>query len=45
MKQLRVIGVFAVLGGLWGGLGPVEIIPLSQAEQVKPSKIQWNLSH
>ena len=39
MKQLHVIGVCAALAGLWGGLGPAEIIPASQAETVKPSKI------
>ena len=34
-----MIGVCAALAGLWGGLGPAEIIPASQAETVKPSKI------
>jgi len=39
MKQLRVIGVFSALVGLYGVLGTAEIIPLSQAEPLKPSKI------
>jgi hypothetical protein len=38
MKQLRVIGVFSALVGLCSVLGAVEIIPVSQAEAVKPSK-------
>lgn len=38
MKQLRAIGVFSVLVGLWGLLGPTGIIPASQAEPLKPSK-------
>src|SRR4051812_35990463 len=39
MKQLRVIGVFVALAGLWGGLGPADMIRVSQAEPTKPSKI------
>ncbi|SEP24593.1 Kazal-type serine protease inhibitor domain protein [Nitrosovibrio sp. Nv6] len=38
MKQLRAIGVFSALVGLWGLLGPTGIIPASQAEPLKPSK-------
>ena len=38
MKQLRVIGVLVALAGLWGEFGPNEMISVSQAEPVKPSK-------
>ncbi len=38
MKQLRIIGVIVTLIGLWGGLGPTEMIPASQAETMKYSK-------
>lgn len=38
MKQLRVIGVFVTLIGLWGVLGSAGIMPISRAEIVKPSE-------
>jgi hypothetical protein len=37
-KQLSSFGVIAVLMGLWQAFGPVELIPISKAEPLKPSK-------
>jgi hypothetical protein len=37
-KQLSLFGVIAVLMGLWQAFGPVEFIPISKAEPLKPSK-------
>jgi len=39
MKPLRLIGIFSALAGMWAAFGIGEIIPVSQAEPVKPSKI------
>ncbi|MBA4142246.1 MAG: Kazal-type serine protease inhibitor domain protein [Nitrosospira sp.] len=39
MKQMRAMGGFAALIGLWAALGPAEFIPASQAEPMKPSKM------
>jgi hypothetical protein len=39
MKQLRLIGIFSALVGMWAAFGTGEIIPVSQAEPVKPSKL------
>jgi hypothetical protein len=38
-QQLRLLVVFQALMGIWAVLGPIEIIPVSQAEPVLPSKI------
>lgn len=38
MKPLYIIGVVVTLIGLWGVLGPAEIIPVSQAETAKYTK-------
>ena len=37
-QQLNAFGVIAVLMGLWTAFGPAEVIPVWQAEPLKPSK-------
>jgi hypothetical protein len=37
-QQLSVLGIFAATMGLWTVLSPTAVIPLSQAEPIRPSK-------
>jgi hypothetical protein len=37
-QQLRLLVVFQALMGIWAVLGPIEIIPVSQAEPVQSSE-------